>query len=348
MIKKALAAGTGIVFSLLSISPANAASFTVNDIEWAINAGRMVMVWDSRYDVGGPDNTGAYGLDSSRFQIYPHGVETPYEFVCEGTTITEADSDVIADCGAFSASGVAGIEWTGNVKVFAGDYLGLFARQVVSLKNTTASDIAIDYEVRFDLDECLPITLTLGGSDGGTIGTPDGDLLLEAGETWWAGGNNNRALEGVAFGNDGYARGDLGVNDGFGVLADDTVIGEDGTDTLYLWNNSGVTVPAGETINFVYFYSSIGGVEQGSRDGAGMTNAEFNAQAAALFGSPATVLANTRLMEGIVGGAYNWGTSPAPALAETGVDASGIAIGGALALVAGAGVYAVRRRRALV
>ncbi len=335
MLKKSLAITTGVVLASLSISPANAVA--VNGVNWDITASSMIGV--------GTGDFGSYGLDWTEFNILPHGVDTFYEFDCSGTETTEPDGDVIRDCGAFIASPLTGIEWTGHVKVFGGDGSGTVARQVISLKNTTTADIVIDYEYYLDTEE------TYDEVEGeGTTGTPDGDLIVEAGETWWAGVNDNNALEGIAFGTDGYARGDGGDNaadEGFGVLADDTLIDAEGFDEFYSWNDAGVTIPAGTTINFVYFYASVGAVDSGSTAPLAYTDAQFN-MAMALFTNPATVLADPRLMEGIVGGAYNWGAMPTPALAETGVDASGIAIGGALALVAGAGVYAVRRRRALV
>jgi hypothetical protein len=328
------------VFSALSISPANADSITVNDVVWEIYAGYMSRMDDTFYD--------AYGLDSSEFLIAPHGVDSFNNFSCDGTetVTTESDSDVIVECDDFEASGVTGIEWTGHVKVFAGAYDGLVARQVITLKNITAADISVDYEYYLDTEECYP-------SDGGMVGTPDGDLIVETGETWWAGNNNNDALEGIAFGSDGYARGDganSAADEGFGIVADDTIIDADGFDEFYSWNDAGVTVPAGDTINFVYFYSSIGASEHGSSATGAVTDNVFNAEMESNFGDPATVLANTRLMEGIVGGAYNWGATledDSEELAETGrVDASGIAFGGALALAAGVGVYALRRRGA--
>jgi len=336
MIKKTFAISTGIVLSLLSIAPANAV--VVDGVTWSIDA-------DSLTSVSGGDY-GSQGLDGSEFHISTHGADNFFKFLCEGTETTEPDGDAVADCGAFTASGVTGIEWTGHVKVFGADGNGGYvARQVVSLKNTTAADIVIDYWYSLDTEE------TYDDGDGeGTTGTPDGDLIVEEGETWWAGINNDDALEGIAFGTDGYARGDDGdesADEGFGVLADDTIIDESGLDEFYLWNDAGVTVPAGATINFVYFYASVGAADWGSTAPGAYTDVQFNLGMSS-FSNAASVLADPRLMEGIVGGVHNWGAVPPAVLAETGVDASGIAVGGALALVAGAGVYAVRRRRALV
>lgn len=344
MTKMIMAIGVGIAIAAFNISPANANSYIVNGVDWNIYSDYMNEMDDTYYN--------AYGLDDSDFSIQLHGANDLRVFSCVGVDVftTEADGDVLANCDGFQDSHVTGIRWTGHVKVFAGDYLGLVARQVVSVKNTTAADIVIDYEYNINTEECF-----VNATGAGTTGTPDGDLIVEEGETWWAGGNNDNALEGVAFGTDGYARGDGGntsVDQGFGVLADDTIIDAEGLGYFYVWNDAGVTVPAGATINFVYFYSSIGASDHGSDTDGDMTDAQFNTQTAARFGTPATVLANTRLMEGIVGGAYNWGTTPedgSEELAKTGrVDATGIAIGGALALVAGASFYAVRRRRALV
>lgn len=327
MNKKIVAVAAGLSLAALSISPANAV--IINNVNWGVNSGNMYDVQDVYH--------GARGLDDSGFAISLNDAGTFNTFYCDAsdTETTEPDGDYLRSCDAFEDSDVAGIQWKGSVKIFAGAYNGLLARQAVSLKNTTTADIVIDYEYYLDTEEA---------DDYGTTGTPDGDRILEDGETWWVGHNDNEALEGIAFGTDGYARGDQGVGDGFGYLEDDAIIDEEGTDYFYSWNSE-VTVPAGATINFVYFYTTIGAADHGSSAVGAQTDAELNEAMDTLFGVPATILANTRLMEGIEGGAHNWGTVPPVELAETGVDATGIMVGGALALVAGAGVYAVRRRR---
>lgn len=327
MNKKVIAVAAGLSLAALGISPANAA--TVNNVSWSVDSGNMSGVTDSYYD--------SRGLDDSGFSISLNDAGVFETFSCDvsDTETTELDGDFLTSCDTFQESGVAGIQWKGSIKIFAGDYNGLLARQVVSLKNTTNADIVIDYEYWIDTEEA---------NDYGTTGTPDGDRILEEGETWWVGANNNDALEGIAFGTDGYARGDGGANEGFGYLVGDEVIEEDGTDNFYHWN-ADVTVPAGATINFVYFYTTVGAAEHGSTGTGAQTDATLNLAMNSLFTLPATILANARLMEGIEGGAYNWGTVPPVELAATGVDANGIMVGGALALIAGAGVYAVRRRR---
>ena len=327
MNKKVIAVAAGISLAALSISPANAV--LVNNVDWSVDSGNMDEVDDTYYD--------AYGLDDSGFRISLNDAGVFDTFSCDATdtTTTEPDGDYLTSCDAFQNSDVAGIQWKGSIKIFAGVYNGLLARQVVTLKNTTTASIVIDYEYHVDTEEA---------QDYGTTGTPDGDRILEDGETWWAGDNDNDALEAIAFGTDGYARGDQGNDEGFGFLVGDEIIDEDGTDDFYHWNDE-VTVPAGATVNFVYFYTTVGAADHGSSATGAQTDAALNNAMDALFSVPATLLANTRLMEGIEGGAYNWGTVPTAALAETGVDATGIMVGGALALVAGAGVYAVRRRR---
>ncbi len=311
----------------------------VNEVSWSVDSGNIDEVYDTFYD--------AYGLDGTAFSISLHDAGSLSGFSCDAqdTETTEPDGDYLTSCDSFQDSHVAGIQWKGSVKIFEGDYSGLIARQVVSLKNTTSADIVIDYEYYVDTEETY-ITDNLGA--GGTTGTPDGDLIVEAGETWWAGSNENQALEGIAFGTDGYARGDgndLAADEGFGILADDTIIDAEGIDEFYSWNDAGVTVPAGATINFVYFYTVVGAADHGSSATGAETDATLNLAMHSLFGVPATLMANARLMEGIEGGAYNWGTIPPVDLADTGVDATGIMVGGALALIAGAGIFAVRRRR---
>lgn len=327
MNKKFIAVAAGLSLAALSISPANAV--LVNNVDWSVDSGNMDEVEDSYYD--------AYGLDDSGFSISLHDAGVFDTFSCDAsdTETTEADGDFLTSCDAFQNSDVAGIQWKGSVKIFGGVYFGLLARQTVSLKNTTTADVVIDYEYWIDTEEANAY---------GTTGTPDGDRILEDGETWWAGNNDNDALEGIAFGTDGYARSDEGADAGFGYLEDDAIIDEVGTDDFYHWNAE-VTVPAGATINFVYFYTTVGAADHGSSATGAQTDAELNEAMDSLFSEPATLLANARLMEGIEGGAYNWGTVPPVELAETGVDATGIMVGGALALVAGAGVYAARRRR---
>jgi LPXTG-motif cell wall-anchored protein len=327
MNKNVIAVAAGLSLAALGISPANAA--TVNNVSWSVDSGNMSGVTDTYYD--------ARGLDDSGFSISLKDADAFNTFSCDvsDTETTEPDGDFLTSCDAFQNSDVAGIQWKGSIKIFAGDYNGLLARQVVSLKNTTTSSIVIDYAYYIDTEEA---------NDYGTTGTPDGDRILEDGETWWVGANDNDALEGIAFGTDGYARGDGGADEGFGYLVGDEIIDEDGTDDFYHWN-SDVTVPAGATINFVYFYTTVGATEHGSTGTGAQTDATLNLAMHSLFTLPATILANARLMEGIEGGAYNWGTVPPVELAATGVDATSIMVGGALALVAGAGVYAVRRRR---
>jgi len=331
LFKKIVTLGAGVTLAAFGSVSANAQD--INGVYWDVYPNSLEEVEDNSSAA-----SDAYGLDGSGFSISLHDADSFEDFDCAGagdTQTVESDGDFLTTCDGFSPSNVTGIEWNGHTKVFDGVYEGLVARQVITLKNTTASDISIDYAYTIDTEECNP----------GTIGTEDGDLVVEDGETWWAGLNNNTGLEGIAFGVDGYARGDQGTGDeGFGNLDDSQIIGEAGLDDFYVWNDAGVTIPAGASVNFVYFYSAVGSVDDGSTGSDALTDVEFNTSMSGLFAVPSTLLANSRLFEGIVGGAYNWGTVPENNLADTGFDASGIALGGALALVAGAGVYAVRRR----
>jgi LPXTG-motif cell wall-anchored protein len=334
MFKKTMTLIAGISIVALGATSANAQY--INDVSWDVSPNSLGEVED--YSSAASD---AYGLDDSYFSLSGHGLNSFDYFDCgeAGDTETvELDGDFLTTCDDFSASNVTGIEWNGHVKVFDGVYFGIVARQVITLKNTTSSDITVDYAYSIDTEEA---------DDRGTTGTEDGDLILEDGETWWAGDNDNDALEGIAFGTDGYARCDVGSDEGYGYDEADAICDEAGSDDFYVWNDAGVTIPAGTSINFVYFYSSVGAADDGSTGADALTDADFNTAMSFMFAVPSTLLADTRLFEGIIGGAYNWGTVPENNLADTGVDTSGIALGGALALVAGAGVYAVRRRRAL-
>lgn len=330
MNKKFIAASAGLMLAAFTAMPA--AAVTVNDIDWNLSAYSLDMV---------NDNSGtndAYGLDDTSFAIALHGENASDEYSCDAeTTSTELDNDYSVVCDEVTASTVAGLEWTGSTKIFAdGDLNGAVARQVVSVTNTTNSDIVIDYEYHVDTEEC--------DSGDGTVGTQSGDDTAETIDQWLACSNDNDGLEGIAYGVNQTATDFSVFSDPAATAAD--FIGPDGTDDAYMWNNEGLTIGAGDTVNFVYFYRSIGAEEHGSSVAGAETDAEFNAFMAANFDDADALVADSRLFEGIEGGAVNWVAVPVEeeALAETGVDASGIALGGAFALAAGA--IAMLRRRA--
>lgn len=320
---------------------ARGASNTINSNSWEAIPGNI-----SGVGLG----SGAYGLDGTEFSISLHGENNFDEYECGGAFVdeTEPDGDWNLACAQSENSNLVGIDWDGSVKVFSGEFGGLVARQVVTLENITENDIIIDYEYYLDTEE----TQIDFEDANGTVGTPDGDFIVDDGETWWVGANDNAALKAVAFDNDGFARGDgnaFAVDEGFGILAADTIIDEEGFDEFYVWNDAGVTIPAGESLSFAYFYFSIGALDSGSTSAVSMTDVAFNAQMNSLFGDSNDRLTNPRLTEGLSGAPYNWGTSDGnddEGLADTGgLDANFIAIGGAVILAAGVGLFASRRNR---
>lgn len=351
MSKKLIALLAGGALTAFAALPANAEY--INDIYWNIEEGNLDSVDDDLY-------FDSYGLDESSFDVSLAGVDDFYTFDCsDAGSTTELDDDVIYACEGFEDSGIEGIQWDGHVKVFAGAFNGLVARQVVSLKNVSAEDISVDYEYKLDTEECYYTSY----QNAGTIGTPDGDTTLEDGEIWYVCGNENYASEAIAFGTDGFARGDYRPADGdldngmieedgestddegFGVTADENIIDVVGPDEFYVWNED-VTISAGETITFVYFYRSVGSVESGSPAEGAETNDETLSYMDEVFGSVDAVTGNERLFEDI-DSAYNWGAvAEEESLADTGVDASGIALGGLAVLAAGVAVVARRRVRA--
>lgn len=343
--KKIVAILAGAAIAGFAALPASAA--TVNGVGWSAGADYIDEVEDTYYD--------SYGLDGTYFNISLAGESSWSSWTCgTETETTEIDDDVRISCDEPQVDLIPGIDADGEVKIFAGDYAGLVARQVISLTNTTGTDIVIDYEYSIDLEECYYMA-----SDAGTIGTPDGDLILEDGEIWYSCANDNDATESVAFGVNGFARGDMTadggditvegtstVDEGFGVTADENIISEVGPDEFYVWNQN-VTVPAGETITFVYFYRSIGATDHGAIEPGAESDASILAFMDDTFGTIDGVTGNTRLWEDL-DSAYNWEDNSASQnnLADTGADASGIALGGALALAAGVAVAIRRRARA--
>lgn len=342
MKKKLLTLSAVVALVAAPAMSAHGASNTINGNDWDVEPYTM------NYVEG--NDSGAYGLEGTEFHISEHGLNSFDKYDCLGSFVdeTEPDGDWNVACAQAENSNVVGIDWYGSAKVFAGGYGGLVARQVVTLENTTGNDIIIDYWYYLDTEEAA---IYAGGR--GTVGTPDGDLVVEDGENWFVGSNNNDALEGVFFGSDGFARGDGNgdsVDEGFGILAEDTIIDEEGLNEFYVWNDAGVTVPAGESLSFVYFYYSNGALDSGSTAPDAVTDGAFNAQMDSLFGDLNDLLTNPRLTEGLSGAAYNWPRSDDgnddEGLADTGgLDATFIAIGGAVILAAGVGLFASRRNR---
>ena len=332
MNKKLLAVSAGVALSTLTVAPALA--YDIDSVYWDMSSYSLDEVEDNSSNLND-----AYGLDDTSFTMSLHGDTTTDTFGCDpgDTDTTELDGDVLVACDETYDSAITGLQWTGSNKVFSGDFDGLLARQVVTVTNTSNAAIVIDYEYHVDSEEC--------DSGDGNIGTQSGDLTTETSDQWLACNNDNDALEGVAYGVNQSVTGNQSFYDGATVL--DDAIGESGADDIYMWNADGLSIAAGQTVNFVYFYRSTGAAEHGSSATGAETDAVFNAFMSDNFDDVTALLADTRLFEDVTGPVANWEEVDAPqALAETGVDASGIALGGALALAAGTAVAIRRRRRA--
>lgn len=334
MNKKFTAAGAGIALAVFAALPASATSVTVDGIDWSFGSYSLDAA-------GGGGNlvNGARGLDDTSFTMTLHGGDNAlYDtYSCNSeTTTTQGDGDVDVTCDSSSTATVTGLTWVGSSTVFSGDFAGEVARQVFTVTNETSSAIVVDYEYHVDTEEC--------NNGDGMVGTQSGDLTSETVDQWLACNNDNDTIEAIAYGV-GQNATDTSLLDDPAAVATDFLDSEV-ADDLFFWNAEGLSIAAGETVNFVYFYRAVGGTEHGATAEGAESDDTYNTFMSTHFDDTAALLEDSRLFENVEGTVVNWVAAAEPEipLAETGVDATGIALGGIAALVAGVGIYAVRRR----
>lgn len=271
------------------------------------------------------------------------------EYNCNGVTddidITTDGDDLSIDCLTdWNEPSDPDVSITGNIRIYGPD--GDLVRYVLQITNNSASDVT-DFE--------LETTTDFGSSgdiwgyqnfDAGILGVPadensDNSAALEdAGANWIVNYDGNDASGSLAWGTSG-------------VVPVDVAVDETSSDTFYTRSDT-FTVAAGETVYFAYFtgWNPQGLLDLGYTDGSrfpSQTESEADADSVVALAAEFNDFTG-RLTSGLPAGANvaNWGTVPASDedLAETGVDASGIALGGALALATGVAVVVRRRARA--
>ena len=322
MIRKVLAGiAVGAAFAAGTVAPAFAV--TVDGTDWSLSMGDFgVNQFDNVQDTA---PYGAYSGDGiSLFLEDPSNAGSYLSFNCNNDTeTTQDDGDVIVTCDDPTDLLSGDLVWDGDVTIFSGDYRGLVGRIVYTLSNTTSSPLTLDLRFEADTEECD------GGS--GNIATSSGDLDTDTGDSWLLCNNDNKAIEGFAWGNNWMNS----------FVTDDALNSCDVCD----FDNDGYVLAANSTVTLVFFLYSEGSLDDSASYGD--TNANIIANATSYF--DVTTLGASRLWENLTT-ADNWNNvsssaAETPSLPNTGVDVSGLLIAG-LAIVGLGAVIVMRRRSA--
>ncbi|MCF8546656.1 MAG: hypothetical protein K9G02_01900 [Microbacteriaceae bacterium] len=330
-INKLAAGALALALTLGSQTAAHAAySVTVDGTGWSISDQSSFGL--SSVGTNGNWPHGAYGIDYARLKVQVASTGTYDTFRClTSSPITEADSDFVIDCSSGDTDAVAGLSWTGSAKIFAGPYQGLVARLQYTVTNTSGSSKTLDFKYEIDDEEC-----NTGVNGAGNLSTSNGTTLAMTSDYWLTCGNNDQASETTAWGNT--------------FASTMTVTGTSSDSGYWAFNNENVTLAAGESKNYVFFYYSVGSTTRGNE--LGLTDAETIAKADEFFNL--CNLGDSRLWEGITS-ADNWDFSQAincasdensgsEGLANTGADSSALTGLVATSIVALTAAVAIRRR----
>lgn len=331
-INKLAVGALALALTLGSQTAAHAAySVTVDGTPWSISDGSAFGLSSVGTSTGIAPH-GAYGIDYARLKVQVASTDTYDTFRClTSSPITESDSDFVIDCSSGDTDAVANLSWTGSAKIFAGPYQGLVARLQYTVTNTSGSSKSLDFRYEIDDEECMT-----GAGGTGNLSTSDGDTFAATSDHWLTCGNNNSATETTAWGNT--------------FASTTTVTGTSADSGYFAFSSNSVTLAAGESKSYVFFYYSVGSTTRGSS--YGLTDAEAVDKADEFFNL--CNLGDSRLWEGITD-ADNWDFSQATncesdesagpeELANTGADSSALAGLAATSLVAMAIAIAVRRR----
>jgi len=311
--------------SLLAVSalPANA-SFdgNIGDVNWSVNTSSswgINQIGESNVN-NAPD--GPYALDGFWLEIEdPTSADDYLSLGCPAnpSSFTVDGNDSLISCADMDTH-VTGLDGTGEIRVFGGDYRNLVARVSYTLTNTTGTDMNRKFDFYFNTEEC--------NNGVGNIATSSGDLPFTAEDTWMLCNNDNQAVEGAAFGPSWTTSIDYS---GTNVSSDQF--------NVY---NSSVLIPAGGSVTLVYYVYSIGALDHDQT--FGVTDAAATTFMQNTF-DPATI-GSSHLWVGL-DNAANWnGVGTAGGgndLAETGTEPIGVLALGALFLATGVGIVARRR-----
>lgn len=350
----ALLAGTAI--AVTATTPAHATTWSGNGFEFGLGE-----YWDFSNFSMGDVRLGSTAVEFADNEDEESGL---YTDIWDGGLDIEVTSPTAGvDGGSYECSSDSDIEITvgdnvdlqcttdwadvtnedvsirGAIRIYGPD--GDLVRMALAITNNSDEDIT-DFVVD---------THTDWGTDGDIWDYQNYDeavLAVPATE----GNDNSAAIEEtgsdwISTYSDGDAPGSLAWGSDAGSV--DVALTETSSDEFYTESEE-FTVRAGETAYLVYFLgwdpANLVEIAYGDNDftdeGDDILAADAVADAATEFNE-----FSGRLNDGLEdANVLNWGPDPGPALADTGVDASGIALGGALVLAAGVAVAIRRRARA--
>lgn len=314
---------TGLAIGPLAASPAVAAD--IDGTTWSLNLGSNFGISQAGSEVDGGAH-GAYAGDGY-YMLFDAALADPNltSFVCgsDASQTTEADGDILVECNDPVPMLEGDLEWDATIKLFSGEYQGLVGRTAYELTNVTDGDLTFNLQYHVNTEECQ--------SGVGNVSTSSGDINVDTTDSWLLCNNDNKALEGIVWGNQW-------LTSWSNSNSDDPIKAD-----LWRLNNSDVTLAAGETVTLVFFLHSIGANDHGGT--IGDTDANVIANMVRWF--DADDLPSSRLWEGL-GEARNWSgaevTDEPERLADTGGQVDTLVIL-ALGLVA-AGLVVAQRRRA--
>lgn len=333
MKKWASAAALGAVLAIVAAPVAASAdpwpvddTFTVGGANWDFDEYGIAYGWDAG---------NVYG--SSGYIYYPGYFSDDSDYIyCpnyESSVVTTLDGgDVTIDCQPFELAGAVGLTATMHFRIYATESNGHLLRYQLDVENTTGADITpAVLESYFDVDGYVaddPSTTDFVSSSGATAG-------MEPGDDWFIAGRTNGAS---VFWSSAWSK----------TGTDSPLTANGGPLNGVVIDYSDVTFPANSTTHILQFTNLV------------IPAAQDDASADAAFEAAQTQSAEFadfcgRLSDGLEDAEYlGWGNPadcnapvpPAkPTLADTGVDATGTAIAGALFVMLGAAALVVMSRR---
>jgi LPXTG-motif cell wall-anchored protein len=308
-------------------TPAFASDYVVDGTPWDVNSEGNFGVDQA----GSNQNTAPYAAYSGdEFALKVEVPTTPGSYFtldCASapTATVEDDNDQLVECNDPTDLLGGDLTWDADLKIFSGDYRGLVARLTYVLTNASASPLNLNLRFHADTEEC-----DLGA---GNIATSSGDLIASDADSWLLCNNDNRAVEGIVWGNQWATD----VSNSASATNPTTC------DACYI-DNDGFTLGAGQTATLVFFLYSEGSTSHGASFGADDDTLISNITS--YF--DLDTLGSSRLWEGLTS-ADNWSVTAAssaeePTLANTGLDVNALVL--AAFALAGLGAVMIVRRRA--
>ena len=307
-------------------TPAFADSYVVDGTSWNLQTTSAFGI-DQAGDGENAAPYAAYAGDEYSLKVEDPSSPGNYldlDCASPATATVETDGDQLVDCNDPTSVLGGDLTWDADVKIFSGDYAGLVGRVTYVLTNASGSPLTLNLRYLVDTEEC--------NQGVGNISTSTGDLVTDNTDSWLLCNNNNKSLEGIAWG-DNWAT---------DVSNESLQLNPTTCDECYIDSN-GFALGAGQTVTLVFFLYAEGATDHGASYGT--TDVAQTANMTSYF--DVTTLGSTRLWEGLTT-ADNWtltsSSTDAPALANTGLDVSALVL--AAFALAGLGAVLIVRRRA--